>query len=466
MGSFFYMPVKFHLLPSLLLAACAVAHGESLTVDEQTFDFGESYQFAEVQHDIEVWNRSDHAVELKAIDGSTPGLHAEFDQATLAPGKSAKLHIRFGLEDRVGSVAVSYPFAAEQNGKSERYLVQLTGFVDSILDTPKPSLQFGTVDEKAPHPQTIKLTSADHPDFKIARVLQAPDFVDVRIEGGQSLIVTPKASETLGLKAGFVKVALTSPLQPAARIGVQMDLHGNVVPDQNPLNFDLQHPSALRTVRLQLTSRDGKPFQLGKSSLEGGAHIDIQEAACLPAERPDCHALLLKLRKDQPHGILKDTLLVDLPKSHHKLEVRLGGLFFGDDVKVRSIEEEAQKGATTSKATPNERVDLHSALHNAVAPVDDAVPAGEGPLLKWSVANEAGIYGYAIFRGDTEDGPFQRVNPNSIVRAHNEGDNSSAKYQWRDTSAKAATEYWYYISIFYNDGRKQQLTGPQKVLAK
>jgi len=104
-------------------------------------------------------------------------------------------------------------------------------------------------------------------------------------------------------------------------------------------------------------------------------------------------------------------------------------------------------------------------LKNAVAEQPQEAAPGTGPLLKWQVENEIGMYGYAVYRSDREDGKFIRVN-GTIIAAANHGDNVKASYQWRDNTAVKGKEYWYRITIFYNDGRKVPLTGPQKVVAK
>ena len=91
-------------------------------------------------------------------------------------------------------------------------------------------------------------------------------------------------------------------------------------------------------------------------------------------------------------------------------------------------------------------------------------PPGTGPLLKWTVANGASIHGFQVFRSGNDNGPFVLLNPKSIPSTAQTQD--SVSYQWRDNSAVSGKTYWYYIGIVYNDGHKQQLTGPQKVVAK
>ena len=85
-------------------------------------------------------------------------------------------------------------------------------------------------------------------------------------------------------------------------------------------------------------------------------------------------------------------------------------------------------------------------------------------MLKWTVANGRLIHGCQIFRSDAEDGPFVLQNQ-ATVRSKAE-DDEPTPYQYRDNAAASGKTYWYYIGIVYNDGHKQQLAGPQKVVAK
>ena len=90
-------------------------------------------------------------------------------------------------------------------------------------------------------------------------------------------------------------------------------------------------------------------------------------------------------------------------------------------------------------------------------------PPGNGPLLKWQVANEQQVYGYLVNRAGRESGPFVRVNPD-VIKAASSG--SGWTYQWRDETALAGRTYWYYISIINKAGKIEQLSSPQKIVAK
>ncbi|MCR6701350.1 MAG: hypothetical protein NVV68_09455 [Dokdonella sp.] len=109
--------------------------------------------------------------------------------------------------------------------------------------------------------------------------------------------------------------------------------------------------------------------------------------------------------------------------------------------------------------------DIREVLKAKVREIQGPPPAGRGPLLKWSVANEEAVYGYVILRGDSESGPFERVSKDTIPAGTFEEGYANA-YQWRDTSAVVGQTYWYSIGLINKDGTKDSLTGPQRVVAK
>jgi hypothetical protein len=115
-------------------------------------------------------------------------------------------------------------------------------------------------------------------------------------------------------------------------------------------------------------------------------------------------------------------------------------------------------GETESDAS-TKGVDLKQAIKQGIGAANLAPPAGEGPLLKWSVAHENLVYGYLVYRADAESGPFLRINK-EMIRA--EPQETGGVYQWRDTMAEKGKTYWYYVGIVDTSGNKQQLSGPQK----
>jgi hypothetical protein len=458
---------KIFGLTTLLLSLCSVAQAGGLSWDEAFADFGERYQFTDVEHDFQVWNRTSAAIALRPSSSSIKDVSVSFDKNTLEPGTSATVHVRFALQDRVGKSVARIPIEAEEEGKKEHYELVLRGYVESIFDDSRPGIDFGVVDStSAPVERSVKLSSFESPDFRIARIIESPEFVSARLGAdGRELFVKPKRLDHLGYNKGSIKVALESSEQREAAIAILMDIHGDVVPDQNPLGFEVQRPGMLRPVRLQLASRKGKAFRVGKVQVDEAAHATAEATTCLPKARPDCVAYLVTLKKDHPFGQLSGGISFELPDTRETLTVNLGGIFISDDLKVQSLDRPAATSGSDSESRGGQVNDLGQAIKQTMDRDSAAAPAGSGPLLRWQVENEGGIYGYAIYRSEKEDGRVVRVNK-TLIAADNKGDNTVASHQWRDTSATTGKEYWYFVVTFYTDGRKVRLTSPQKVVAK
>jgi hypothetical protein len=143
-------------------------------------------------------------------------------------------------------------------------------------------------------------------------------------------------------------------------------------------------------------------------------------------------------------------------------------MLLSPEVEVIDLHDEAKKqsDASTQSVVPPQ-ADLKSALKLATRKdareLTAAVPAGDGPLIKWSVDYDDVVFAYAVYRSKSESGPFVRVNK-SLIPA-NTKENSGTPYQWRDTSAVPGETYWYYIGMMYRDGKKEILSKPQKKAA-
>jgi hypothetical protein len=338
-------------------------------------------------------------------------------------------------------------------------------FALSVLDDPRPKADLGTVNTNATLPvKTVTLSSREVPNFRITRIIESPDFATAKIESdGRTVSISGKSDASWGLHDGYVKVALDSSVQPQAWIEVKADVHGEVIPSSNPVEMGIFHNTQLPFV-VQLKSRDGKPVTLGKIELDG-FHGQVTKEPCVGAAK-GCAQISVNVANDQKGGVLRGKLLVEVPEWHRELTVNIGGLYMPDSVKVHSLEEVMQKNSKASAEPPP--VDLKSALRKSTeaAPSPAVDPPGHGPLLKWQVSNENNIYGYLIYRGDVENGPFLRVNKGIVRVEAGKGDGVTSAYAWRDDSATSGKTYWYYIGMLYRDGTKQQLSGPQEVKAK
>ena len=147
------------------------------------------------------------------------------------------------------------------------------------------------------------------------------------------------------------------------------------------------------------------------------------------------------------------------------LTVAIFGTFISADTKIIPIDLTGKHPAESKIGDP---FNLASALNSATSkpkPEEAVEPGGNGPLLKWQVASEEQLHGYLVYRATSEKGNYAIVSKEAIPVVR-ENLPSSNVYSWRDTSAQAGETYWYYVADILLDGRLQQLTGPQKVVAK
>lgn len=80
--------------------------------------------------------------------------------------------------------------------------------------------------------------------------------------------------------------------------------------------------------------------------------------------------------------------------------------------------------------------------------------AGISNRIKWVTASEVNNFGFDVFRGDSEDGPFERVNEFTIPGAGNS--DTPSQYEFVDDTIEAGKVYWYYVeSISMSDEREK-----------
>ena len=89
-----------------------------------------------------------------------------------------------------------------------------------------------------------------------------------------------------------------------------------------------------------------------------------------------------------------------------------------------------------------------------------ATPAATAPVLenviRWSTASEVENFGYDVFRGPSEEGPFERLNKAPIA-GHGTTD-VPQKYEYRDLSIAENTAYWYYVESISLQGERERFT--------
>ena len=430
-------------------------------------DFGEVYAFAQASCDISVSNNGDKAIRITSTEAVKPGDAIAPHTVDIAPRATVYLHVEINAGNAISSSRHDFALVTDEPGNEKRN-TNAHGFVMSVLDQNRPIIDFGVVDaHAAAETKQFALESLDTPGLRATKVLGKPPYVDVDIlPDGRTVAVKLSKNANWGIYADYVKLAVDSPRQSQVWFAVKADIRGDVIPASNPFDLGLMRTGNSNHFTLSLTSPSGKDFKVGDIKLEG-----IQgEAKVLPCtpQAAGCRNLSFSVPEKQSPGAIQGAISLDLPEYAKHLRVAVWGLLLAKETKVHSMDEvlkgrEKSTEGTQASSVPPMHGDLDKALQNAVQKDDETPPAGTGPLLKWSVANEVAIHGYQIFRASKGEGPFELLNRPTIAAKNSDG---GSTYQYRDNTAESGKTYWYYIGIVYNDGHKQQLSGSQKVLAK
>ncbi len=77
-------------------------------------------------------------------------------------------------------------------------------------------------------------------------------------------------------------------------------------------------------------------------------------------------------------------------------------------------------------------------------------------VLRWATASEVDNFGYDIYRGDSEDGPFERVTAEPLLGAGTTDETS--QYEFVDTAIDPYEPYWYYVESISKAGKRERFT--------
>ncbi len=76
--------------------------------------------------------------------------------------------------------------------------------------------------------------------------------------------------------------------------------------------------------------------------------------------------------------------------------------------------------------------------------------------IRWVTQTEEDSFGYDVFRGPTEQGPFTRITPLPIASAGST--DIPQRYHFVDQGIEADTVYWYYVESISLTGRRERVT--------
>lgn len=453
----------------LFLLLLTTARLSSATLSVQSPQLGEVYQFNRIKAVVSISNGTDSPAKLVGIEALRPEDRVIQAPTLIAAGASATAEVEMFSGADLGNSAHGFRIRFEgQPAADQIFSVNIFGL--SVLDDPTPRADFGVVRSENPAAEkTVVLESHDAGDLRIEKVLEVPDFVEARIDAQRrGIAIRMKKDADWGIRNGTVKLALSSHVQPEVWIPVRADVQGDVVPSVNPVDLGTLRIDEENSYLIRLESRSGKRVKVVDAALQGISG-KVEAAPCIP-EKPSCAVLKVGISKLQTTGPVTGLVTARIADVEKQVSVIVGGFVISKTAKVVSIDDsmkQSKSAPAPADALAPARVDLRGAIKGAIRQdeqKDLPPPEGRGPLLKWSVANEQTVYGYVIYRAEAEQGPYSRINKEMLRAAGDE--HVDGVYQWRDVSAQPGKTYWYSIAVVQKDGRRQQLTGAQKVLAQ
>ncbi len=457
------------MTPLLFLASLLSLSSTAISpLESSSCDFGVVHPFNHVTCQVTVDNPTDSNWVIEELKAADEGIGVRTALPLRIPAKSSKrLVLTWDSAQAMGQKRLTARFGAKEKGRDEsmQFLVRGSAFVYTVLDEPATKLELGTIAVGSGEQREHVFQSSDVTNFRITKVISTPKFVAIKLGGdGKKLTVGLSEEAQWGMQSGFLRLATNVHDEPEIRLLVTANVLGDVRPADNPYSLGVLRTNNDNHVAVQVSSVDGKPFKIGSISLDRISGT-VKVSSCT-SELPDCKLIDLKISKKQPTGNLGSQMHIHLPDRGKTLTVGLWGILLSPTTEVRDLnkaQEAASEGAKSKAVTG--KMDITKVLKSAMRPParPPANPPGQGPILRWSVANEQPLYGYLIYRADQKDGPWRRVNDEIIpVLGH---DDAESSYAWRDTSATAGQTYWYFIKTLANDGTKKRLTEAQKVVA-
>jgi hypothetical protein len=82
----------------------------------------------------------------------------------------------------------------------------------------------------------------------------------------------------------------------------------------------------------------------------------------------------------------------------------------------------------------------------------------------WTTASEEENFGYDVYRGDSEKGPFVKLTKQPILG--NGTTPETHKYEYADETIDPCKDYWYYVESIATDGAREKFTPVFHVPAK
>ncbi len=111
---------------------------------------------------------------------------------------------------------------------------------------------------------------------------------------------------------------------------------------------------------------------------------------------------------------------------------------------------------TSGKDAGNVPVDAPAPSAGPVAAPAETQPEPLRNTLRWTTASEVDNFGFDIYRGTSEDGPFERMTAQPLPGAGTVDEPQD--YVWYDEDIDPARDYWYYIESISIDNVRERFS--------
>ena len=76
--------------------------------------------------------------------------------------------------------------------------------------------------------------------------------------------------------------------------------------------------------------------------------------------------------------------------------------------------------------------------------------------IRWATASEINNFGYDVYRGASEEGPFERLTADPVPGAGTTDE--PQRYEYVDDTIAPDTSYYYYVESIALDGTRERFT--------
>lgn len=221
-----------NLRPSLLAVAAnlffvsAALAAPELSVEQDSFFFGNISQGKKVQHSFVIKNTGDAPLQIKRLKASCGCTAATPSSSVIAPGKTGEIKVVFDSSNFFGRVQKTV--ALETNAaKSPNRNLQLDGFVIEEIEINPRSVSLGAVKVGTPRTVSVAVFNRGENALRLSTISTTNPQIKAKVRNGRinpgetgtiEITITPQTEAKV--LSGYVHIATDNPLKKEITIPV------------------------------------------------------------------------------------------------------------------------------------------------------------------------------------------------------------------------------------------------------